>query len=79
MPFLLPPIETEDIRLAALPDIAALRLEAITNRKEEKDFRDVHTLLQQFSLEELLNLDLFIVRDAHFNEESGRRNQTNRV
>lgn len=53
-PFLLPPIETEEIRLAALPDIAALKLEAVTNRKEEKDFRDVHTLLQQFSLAELL-------------------------
>jgi hypothetical protein len=53
-PFLLPPVETKDIRMADLRDIAALKLEAITNRKEEKDFRDVHALLQRFSMAELI-------------------------
>lgn len=52
-PFLLPVIEEESIRMADLPDLAALKLEAITNRKEEKDFRDVHALLQKFNLSEL--------------------------
>ena len=54
MPFLLPAVETDGIRMAALPDIAALKLEAVSNRKEEKDFRDIHALLQRFSLAELL-------------------------
>lgn len=54
VPFLLPSIEIEDIRIADLADIAALKLEAIINRKEEKDFRDIHALLQRFSLSELL-------------------------
>ncbi len=52
--FLLPPIQEEGIRLADLPDVASLKLEAIINRKEEKDFRDVHALLQKFTLGELL-------------------------
>jgi hypothetical protein len=54
VPFLLPPIEEEGMRMAALPDIAALKLEAVVNRKEEKDFRDIHALLSVFSLVELL-------------------------
>lgn len=54
VPFLLPPIEAQGIRMADLPDIAALKLEAIVNRKEEKDFRDIHALLTAFSLGELL-------------------------
>lgn len=52
--FLLPPIELEGMRLAALPDIAALKLDAIVNRKEEKDFRDIHALLSVYSISELL-------------------------
>lgn len=54
VPFLLPPIESEEMRLAALPDIAALKLDAIVNRKEEKDFRDIHALLSVYSIGELL-------------------------
>jgi hypothetical protein len=54
VPFLLSPIEKEGIRMADLPDLAALKLEAIINRKEEKDFRDIHALLGIFSLAELL-------------------------
>lgn len=54
VPFLLPPVETDGLRIAALPDIAALKLDAIINRKEEKDFRDVHALLSVYSLAELL-------------------------
>lgn len=54
VPFLLPPIQSEEMRMAALPDIAALKLDAIVNRKEEKDFRDIHALLSVYSLGELL-------------------------
>lgn len=54
VPFLLPPVESDGMRLAALPDIVALKLDAIVNRKEEKDFRDIHALLSAFSLSELL-------------------------
>jgi Nucleotidyl transferase AbiEii toxin, Type IV TA system len=62
--FRLPAVEADDIRLAALPDIAALKMEAIINRKEEKDFRDLHALLQRFSLADLLQF--FSERYPHF-------------
>jgi hypothetical protein len=52
--FLLPAVLVNGIRLADLPEIAALKFEAIINRKEEKDFRDVYALLQKFSLADLL-------------------------
>ena len=55
VPFLLPVVEVEGIRKADIRDIAALKLEAIIQRKEEKDFRDVHALLQQFTLAELID------------------------
>jgi Nucleotidyl transferase AbiEii toxin, Type IV TA system len=54
VPFLLPVVEIDGIRKADIRDIAALKLEAIIQRKEEKDFRDVHALLQHFSLAELI-------------------------
>ena len=60
MTFLEPPFEAEEMRMADIRDVAALKMEAVTNRKEEKDFRDIHTLLKQFSLDELI--DLFIKR-----------------
>jgi len=53
-PFLLSPVESDGIRMADLPDIAALKLEAITNRKEEKDFRDIHALLMRYKLADLI-------------------------
>jgi len=55
VPFLIPPIESDGIRLAAVPDVATLKLGAIIGRKEEKDFRDIHALLSQYSLADLLN------------------------
>lgn len=53
-PFLLSPVESDGIRMADLPDIAALKLEAITNRKEEKDFRDIHALLLRYNFADLI-------------------------
>ena len=52
------PIQTDGIRLAGLKDIAAMKLEAITNRGSRKDFIDVYFLLQHFSLPEMLDLYL---------------------
>lgn len=63
--FQLPAFQTENIRMAALPDISALKMEAIINRKEEKDFRDVHALLQVFSMAELISF--FQERYPHHN------------
>lgn len=48
------PLETEGVCMAQLPDIAAMKLAAITNRGTKKDFIDVYFLLQHFSFQEML-------------------------
>lgn len=51
-----PCIETENVRLAGLKDIAAMKLAAITNRGTKKDFVDIYFLLQHFSIQQMLDL-----------------------
>lgn len=65
VPFRLPPVEEQGIRLAAMPDIAALKFDAVIHRKEEKDFRDIHALLSRYSLAEML--DFYRERFPHHN------------
>lgn len=48
-------IEIEGIYLATCREIAAMKLSAITNRGSKKDFIDLYTLLQQYTLSEMLN------------------------
>lgn len=43
------------IRIASLKDISAMKLNAICNRGTKKDFWDLYFLLNQFSLNEMLN------------------------
>ena len=51
----LQPIETvEGIRLASVPDIIAMKLNAITRRSTKKDFFDIAELLDHYSLQEML-------------------------
>lgn len=45
-----------DISLFSLEDIAAMKLNAITNRGAKKDFYDIYEILQHFSLSELIKL-----------------------
>ena len=49
-------IEENGLRLAAVNDIAAMKLSAITNRGTKKDFVDLYFLLERFSLNELVDL-----------------------
>ena len=52
----LAPIEViNDIRLYSLQDVAAMKLNAITNRGSKKDFWDYAELLSHFSHEEMLS------------------------
>ncbi|MBN1552627.1 nucleotidyl transferase AbiEii/AbiGii toxin family protein [bacterium] len=45
-----------NLRLAGIDDIAAMKLSAITNRVTKKDFVDIFFLLQSFSLTQMLDL-----------------------
>jgi predicted nucleotidyltransferase component of viral defense system len=55
-PWLQAPVTKDGLTLAAIEDIAAMKLAAITGRGSKKDFIDLYFLLQRFSLEELLHL-----------------------
>jgi len=48
-------IEIEGIRLASKEDIAAMKLNAILGRGSRKDFIDLFFLLQEFSLQQMID------------------------
>ena len=52
-PWLDPPVEGHGVRLAGLRDIAAMKVNAITNRGTRKDFVDLAFLLERFSMDEI--------------------------
>lgn len=45
----------DEIRLASIEDIAAMKLAAITGRGSKKDFIDIYFLLKKYELREILN------------------------
>jgi hypothetical protein len=47
-------ITAENIRMASLADIAAMKLNAIANRGSKKDFWDIHALLNHLSFDAML-------------------------
>ncbi|MGI8603969.1 MAG: nucleotidyl transferase AbiEii/AbiGii toxin family protein [Verrucomicrobiales bacterium] len=52
---LLREVEQHDhIRMLSVPDIGAMKLAAVSNRGDKKDFFDVHALLKRHSLQEML-------------------------
>ena len=51
-------VEDQNIRLAGVKDIAAMKIAAIIGRGTKKDFIDLYYLLKRFSIEEILNLYL---------------------
>lgn len=55
IPFIKEPIYEDNICLAHKEDIGAMKLEAITTRKEKKDFVDIAFLLRKYSLTDLLS------------------------
>lgn len=54
VPFIGELIESDGIRMSAPEDIAAFKLDAIINRKEQKDYYDLYFLLAHFSFHSLI-------------------------
>lgn len=54
-PFLFPPIIDGQLRIADTRDIAAMKILAISNASRGKDYWDLHELLNQFSLNEMIS------------------------
>ena len=48
-----PPVEVDGVRLAGVKDIAAMKVNAITNRGTRKDFVDMARLLDDYSLNDI--------------------------
>lgn len=48
--------EEEGVRLAGMRDIAAMKINAITNRGTRKDFVDIAFLLRRFPMSEMFRL-----------------------
>jgi hypothetical protein len=55
-PWLEPPIEENGVRIAGIDDIAAMKLNAITNRGTRKDFVDMAFILDRMPLERVFEL-----------------------
>ena len=55
IPFIYPVIEIDSLRLSDKREIAAMKMEAITGRKEKKDFIDIAVLLREYKFKELLS------------------------
>jgi hypothetical protein len=53
-PWLKSEILIEGLRLAGIPDIAAMKLAAVTGRGSRKDFIDIYFLLKRFSLKQMI-------------------------
>jgi hypothetical protein len=65
-PLVLPPITEEGITFLSLQDVAAMKLNAISNSgKRLKDFIDVYFLLEHFSLYEMI--EFYTIKFPRFN------------
>lgn len=65
-PFVKPPITEEGITYLSKEDIAAMKLNAISNSsKRLKDFIDVYFLLEHFSLHQMI--EFYTIKYPHFN------------
>jgi predicted nucleotidyltransferase component of viral defense system len=50
-----PPLETDGIRLLTPPDIAAMKISAISSRGAKRDFYDLYFLLQRYSFQQIFD------------------------
>ena len=55
-PWLMPAVCEDGVRLASVSDIAAMKINAITNRGTRKDFIDLYFLLNRYSFGDLMLL-----------------------
>lgn len=54
--FLYPPYEEDGIRMSTIDDIVAMKIDVISRGGRKKDFWDLHELLNDYSLKEMLAL-----------------------
>lgn len=59
-------LEVENVRMLSKKDIAAMKINAIAGRGSKKDFIDLFYLLEEFSLQEILDFYLKKYHDGSF-------------
>lgn len=52
--FIKPPVIANNIRLATIEDIAAMKLEAITSRNTKKDYYDIAEILKKYTINQII-------------------------
>lgn len=55
-PFIQPPIEIDSIRLASIEEIIAMKMDVIQRGGRKKDFWDLHELLSNYSIPQMIAL-----------------------
>lgn len=74
--FVFPIIKTQNIRLASIEEIIAMKLDVIARGGRKKDFWDIHELLEIYSLDKML--DFYEKRYPYnYTKEEVRNNLTN--
>lgn len=54
--FIRPIIEIDGLRLASLEEIIAMKIDVVARNGRKKDFWDIHELLDEFSIQDMLDL-----------------------
>lgn len=62
-PFVFPIVHQQNIRFSSIEEVAAMKLEVIANGGRKKDFWDIHELLSQFTLDEMI--DFYLKRNPY--------------
>ncbi|HEY8967997.1 MAG TPA: nucleotidyl transferase AbiEii/AbiGii toxin family protein [Puia sp.] len=55
-PFIQPPVVREQIRMATVEEIIAMKIDVIQRRGRKKDFWDIHALLNHYTIEQMIDL-----------------------
>ena len=74
--FLYPPYKEDGIRMATVDDIVAMKMDVISRGGRKKDFWDLHELLNDYSLQEMIALHKMRSEFTH-DEAQIRRNLVN--
>jgi len=55
-PFIRPYLQVDELRLATLEEITAMKIDVVSRGGRKKDFWDIHELMEMFSIEHMLHL-----------------------
>lgn len=63
--FIYPPVAIEDVRLASIPDIIAMKIDVIQRTGRKKDFWDLHELIDQYEILDMIEFHRIMYPFSH--------------